>query len=277
MILTLGDRLIAAGRSDVGCVRTLNEDNFCMDETLRLLVIADGMGGHKAGEVASLQVIASVRQSLAYAIQTPPSEDPQTSRNQPDDEEKVAEDDPTLDSFPNPIIHMLRVATADANRSVNQINQKEEQSDGAGMGSTLVGMWLPDFSEMPLVFHIGDSRLYHYHRDTLTQITQDHSMYQKWVNLGKRGPAPAKNILLQAVGPSEHAVPDIQFLEVNKGDLILLCSDGLTGMVSTKSIHRILAQAQDDNLDDIVDQLVDLAKENGGKDNVTVILGRLIR
>jgi PPM family protein phosphatase len=275
MILTIGDRLLAAGKTDVGCVRTLNEDNLFIDDYLGLLIIADGMGGHSAGEVASAQVITSVRKSLNESIKTPPQE---TIVSAPSDEDDCqGEDEPTMDDIPNPVIVMLRDAANAANKAINDKNQEEQFGDGAGMGSTLVGFWLPSFSEVPVAFHVGDSRLYHYNKKGLTQVTQDHSMYQRWVNLGSKGSAPAQNILLQAVGPSEHITPDISFKEVEKGDVVLLCSDGLTGMVSTKAIEKVLATAKNKNLEDIVNQLIEMAKDGGGKDNISVIVGRFIK
>jgi PPM family protein phosphatase len=275
MILTIGDRLVVAGKSDVGCVRTLNEDNLFIDEKLGLLIVADGMGGHSAGEVASAQVITSVRQSLKSAI-----------KNQPDDvdlsqvaseDECQGDDDATLDDIPNPVMVMLRNAANAANSAINDANKLANCGDGTGMGSTLVGMWLPEFSDVPVVFHVGDSRLYLHSNSTMTQVTQDHSMYQRWVNLGKKGPEPAQNILLQAVGPSEHITPDINYKVMEKGDVVLLCSDGLSGMVEADKIEKVLESASKKNLDDIVDKLIDMAKKGGGKDNITVIVGCFIK
>ncbi|MBF0357596.1 MAG: serine/threonine-protein phosphatase [Magnetococcales bacterium] len=275
MILTIGDRLVVAGKTDVGCVRTLNEDNLLMDEKLGLLIVADGMGGHSAGEVASAQVITSVRQSLKQAL-----------KNQPDGidlsqaasaEDCQGDDDATLDDIPNPVMVMLRNAANEANSTINAVNKQRDCSDGTGMGSTMVGMWLPEFSDVPVVFHVGDSRLYLYSNNKLTQVTQDHSMYQRWVNLGRKGPEPAQNILLQAVGPSEHISPEVNIKGMKKGDVVLLCSDGLTGMVDIDEIEKVLESATKKNLDDIVDKLIDMAKDGGGKDNITVIVGRFIK
>ncbi|MBF0445329.1 MAG: serine/threonine-protein phosphatase [Magnetococcales bacterium] len=276
MILNIGDRLLAAGKTDVGCVRTLNEDSLFIDDKLGLLIIADGMGGHSAGEVASAQVITSVCQSLNAALETTPQEAILAAASNLDDEFQ-GDDEATMDDIPNPIVAMLRDAANAANTAINDKNRADQCGEGTGMGSTLVGCWLPSFSEVPVVFHVGDSRLYYYNKKGLTQVTQDHSMYQRWVNLGSKGPAPAQNILLQAVGPSEHITPDINFQEVEKGDVVLLCSDGLTGMVSTKAIEKVLATAKNKNLDDIVDQLIKMARDGGGKDNISVIVGRFIK
>jgi PPM family protein phosphatase len=276
MILTIGDRLLAAGKTNVGCVRTLNEDNLFIDGKLGLLIVADGMGGHSAGEVASAQVITSICQSLNEAIKIT---SPETLVAVPSDldDDCQGDDEATMDDIPNPVIAMLRDAANAANTAINDKNQENQCGDGTGMGSTMVGFWLPSFSEVPVVFHVGDSRLYHYNKKGLTQVTQDHSMYQRWVNLGRKGPAPAQNILLQAVGPSERITPDIDFKEVEKGDVVMLCSDGLTGMVSTEEIEKVLATAKNKNLDKIVDKLIEMARDGGGKDNISVIVGRLIK
>lgn len=276
MTFTIGDTLIAAGKTDVGCLRTLNEDNLSIDEKLGLLIIADGMGGHAAGEVASSQVIISVTRSLEQALINPPKELINSSPPH-NDSGFSGDDEPTIDDIPNPVVTMIRNATNAANSAIHTINCQEQCVDGTGMGSTLVGLWLPAFSEVPVIFHVGDSRAYKYSNNKLTQITQDHSMYQRWVNLGGKGPAPAQNILLQAVGPSEHITPDIHFRKMHKGDVVLLCSDGLTGMVEIEIIEQVLATASDDNLDDIVEQLVELARDGGGKDNISVIVGRFIK
>ncbi|MBF0453809.1 MAG: serine/threonine-protein phosphatase [Magnetococcales bacterium] len=276
MIQSIGDTLMAAGKTDVGCLRTLNEDNLLIDEQLGLLIIADGMGGHSAGEVASAQVIRSICHSLQEAIKTPPQEITQTAPPQ-DNDTPQGDDEPTIDRMPNPIVGMIRSAANAANSAINTINRAEDCADGTGMGSTLVGLWLPSFSEVPVIFHVGDSRLYHFRQGKMTQVTQDHSMYQRWLNMGGKGMAPAQNILLQAVGPTEHVTPDIHFKEMEQGDIILLCSDGLTGMVSIEAIQDTLATARSDNLDSVVDQLVEMAREGGGKDNISVIVGYFLK
>ncbi len=275
MILTIGDRLKAAGKTDVGSYRSLNEDNLFIDEELGLLLVADGMGGHEAGEVASSQTITSIRQSLAEAMRTPP----RMMQNAPPQQEESlgGDDDPTEDDIPNPVISMLRNAANSANAAINAANRMNKMDEGTGMGSTVVGLWLPKFSDVPVVFHVGDSRLYHLRDGAMAQVTQDHSMYQRWLNLGKKGPEPAHNILLQAIGPSEFIIPDIHFKEMRKGDTVLLCSDGLSGMATNEAIQKIVATAKPDNLDEVVDKLVDLAILGGGKDNITVIVGHFIK
>ncbi|MBF0446899.1 MAG: serine/threonine-protein phosphatase [Magnetococcales bacterium] len=276
MILTINDTLIVAGKTNVGCVRHLNEDSLCIDKELGLLIVADGMGGHQSGEKASKQVIETVRASLKAALDTVPQEAIHSAPHQPQDL-SGSDDETTLDDIPNPVIAMVRNAANLANTVINDSNRQQSCAEGTGMGSTLVGLWLPPFSEVPVIFHVGDSRLYLFRESRMSQLTQDHSMYQRWVNLGRKGPAPARNILLQAVGPTEHITSDIRFKEMFRGDVVLLCSDGLTSMVSTENIHAVLSIAQEDNLEEVADQLIELAREGGGKDNITVIVGLFIK
>ncbi|HIJ83613.1 MAG TPA: serine/threonine-protein phosphatase, partial [Magnetococcales bacterium] len=238
MAYLIGDRLRVAGRTDVGCVRTLNEDFFSIDDRAGILLVADGMGGHEAGEVASARVVDLVRSSLAKIVDSPPVS-PVAAPLQPTDHDH---DDPTLDEIPNPVLHMVRKALHAANADVNLTNQDRGFENGTGMGTTVVGLWLPRFSDSPVVFHVGDSRLYLYRNPNLAQLTQDHSMYQHWLSMGKKGPRPAQNILLQAIGPSKNFNPDVHFHQMVKGDVILLCSDGLYGMIGQDDLVRLLGK-----------------------------------
>ncbi|MEO5377904.1 MAG: protein phosphatase 2C domain-containing protein [Magnetococcus sp. DMHC-6] len=278
MVYILGDRFRAVGRSDVGRVRTLNEDNFIINEALGLLIVADGMGGHDAGEVASAQVIASIQESLQKFMH--PRIDPnvtlaQEIKRQERQEQFDIGEEPTLDDLPNPLLDTILSALNRANHKVHSINAQKGYPEGMGMGSTVVGFWLPKISQVPVIFHVGDSRLYLFRRGRLVQVTQDHSMYQQWKNYGGKGRPPAQNILLQAMGPAQKITPDIQFQDVQTGDIILICSDGLSGMLSDAHIGSLLAQLTEKNMEKICHQLVDDAKEAGGKDNITVILGHI--
>ncbi|MBF0368600.1 MAG: serine/threonine-protein phosphatase [Magnetococcales bacterium] len=270
MVQHIADRLRVVGCSDVGLVRTLNEDSFRIDEELGLLVVADGMGGHDAGEVASAQVIDSIQESLNTFIAE--KKDPPAARNQPaecdDDDEE-----PTLDDIPNPLVDTVSAAVNRANSSINNANWEKGYPEGMGMGTTVVGLWFPEFSETQVVFHVGDSRFYLYRQKRLLQVTQDHSMYQQWINFGGKGRPPAQNILLQAMGPAQKVRPDVRFQDLLKGDVVLLCSDGLSGMIDDKKIGEILSKVTADNLDASIDLLIKAAREAGGKDNITAILG----
>ncbi|MBF0156328.1 MAG: serine/threonine-protein phosphatase [Magnetococcales bacterium] len=269
--------MVVAGRSDVGCVRTLNEDNFCVDAGIGLLVVADGMGGHDAGEVASEQVIRIVQESLSKPVREPEDSPREVSPAQAAPGVTLDQDEtPTLDDQRNPVIGLVYRAIHRANAEIHTTNWEKGYPEGAGMGSTVVGLWFPEFSEQAIVFHVGDSRLYLYSRNRLLQVTLDHSMYQQWLSYGGRGVAPSQNILMQAIGPALHVTPDIHFQDVEAGDVVMLCSDGLSGMVAESEIGRLLSMATEDNLDEISGSLVEAAKEAGGKDNITVIVGRFL-
>ncbi|MBF0610536.1 MAG: serine/threonine-protein phosphatase [Magnetococcales bacterium] len=283
MIYQIGNRLKVAGHSDVGCVRTLNEDNFKIDEELGLLIVADGMGGHDAGEVASAQVIEVIQDFLRNQSPSPPGREESESTltlnlSAYDDDEPTLDDglDATMDDLPNPMLAMVTASIHHANSKVNAVNRRKGYPDGMGMGATVVGMWLPEYSEDPVVFHVGDSRLYMCRKGKLLQLTQDHSMYQQWVNFGGTGTPPAQNILLQAMGPSSKVTPDVRFQHLDKGDLVMICSDGLTGMVPDAMIEQTLRKTNANNLNETCQQLIELAKQRGGKDNITVIVGLMV-
>ncbi|MBF0128067.1 MAG: serine/threonine-protein phosphatase [Magnetococcales bacterium] len=287
MTQQIGKRLLVAGSSNVGCVRTLNEDNFLIDEQIGLLVVADGMGGHDAGEVASQLVVDSIRNTLHTFMRIPQESSRQIPSPRADDWEPdntppaghkahPNNDEPTVDEAPNPILSVVQSAVNRANAAVNSANMEKGYMEGMGMGSTLVGLWLPEYSEKPVIFHVGDSRLYLFSKGQLTQATQDHSMYQQWINFGRRGEPPAQNILLQAMGPSNYVTPDIGFQDVASGDLVLLRSDGLTGMVPVPGLAAVLGETHRHNLDESCARLIEMARKAGGKDNITVILGCFI-
>ncbi len=285
MAQQIGTRFLVAGRTDVGCVRTLNEDNFLIDEKIGLLIVADGMGGHDAGEVASKLVVESIHNTIHAFMRIPPKSNTTDFRTKDpkvdgtiaiEDKDHQFNDEPTIDEAPNPILSVVQSAVNRANAAVNNANMDKGYPEGMGMGSTLVGLWLPEYSEKPVVFHVGDSRIYLYSQNRLSQLTQDHSMYQQWLTFGGRGEPPAQNILMQAMGPSNFVTPDVGFQDISSGDLVLLCSDGLSTMISNTKIASVLAQANKNNLDQSCQLLIELAKKAGGKDNITVILGCFI-
>jgi serine/threonine protein phosphatase PrpC len=278
----IAGRLHVAGRTDVGLVRTLNEDHFCIDPDLRLLVVADGMGGHDDGEVASERVIDSLCLSLGelvtcFAPFVPEEEDDE-------DADDTAPWPPVAPAVPPSSadrsvmslsgIEIVTEALRRANEELNGFNRVAGYRDGSGMGSTVVGLWMPTDADRPVMFHVGDSRAYVFRRQRLRQLTQDHTLHQQWLNMGGRGVEPPRNIILQAIGPKDEVEPDVHYHDLVDGDIMLFCSDGLTGMVSEETISGILGDITGPaDLEGACRMLVDAAKHYGGRDNVTAIVG----
>jgi PPM family protein phosphatase len=256
-----------AGLSDTGRKRTLNEDSLWIDSDQGLLLIADGMGGHEAGEIASREAITALRDFL--------------SRHTLEDEDKTerhvdaaADNDQTWENLPNPLIQLIRSAVAYTNRHIYGLNRDRHYADGQGMGTTLVGLWLPPVLSSAVLFHVGDSRIYLFRSGHLIRLTRDHTMLQQWEDYGRIGAPPAQNIILQALGASREVNPDIVIQTLNPGDTFLLCSDGLTGMLTDPQIQMLLVQNQRKPLPHACQQFIDLANEQGGEDNISLILAR---
>ncbi|MFA6178650.1 MAG: Stp1/IreP family PP2C-type Ser/Thr phosphatase [Candidatus Methylopumilus sp.] len=243
--------------TDVGQKRDHNEDAVASDAEMGLLVLADGMGGYKAGEVASeiavLTIVAELKEAL---LDFEPGQVDAVSGMQ-------AESLVIID------------AVAKANESIFTVSQSQPQC--AGMGTTLVVAMFTN--NKVLVGHIGDSRMYRLRDDELTQITEDHSLLQEQLKSGLITPEQAKvsnnkNLVTRAVGIDETVDLELHEYEVQVGDIYLLCSDGLTDLVDDGEISLILAKLND-NLEAAANQLIKMANDNGGKDNISVILARV--
>ncbi len=247
-------RMTIAARSDVGRRRKLNEDSHCLDAGLGLMAVADGMGGHDKGEVASrLAAEALLAQLRANA---------------------AAVDAGGRDSFRRQL-DLLRDAVRAANRRVYDENAAQGYPEGAGMGTTLVGAWLLNPSDHIGIFNVGDSRLYRWRDGGLRQLTRDHTLYQEWLENGRQGAAPRRNIILRALGPWPEIEADLFLERVYSGDVYLACSDGLTGMLDDAEIAGVLAGLDAGaGLEQACETLVTKANEAGGDDNVTVVLAR---
>ncbi len=260
---------IAFGMTDVGNVRPSNEDNFYIDRELGLLAVADGMGGHEAGEVASSDALIS----LAHFIRT-------SAAHQSGD--SIAPFNPSLfnPALSDPFVEWntttsaamttLHDAVEFANQRMYQINRANRCGKGEGMGTTLTGIWQPVPDGPQFVFHVGDTRLYRFRRGQLTQLTRDQTMYQRAVEAGVLHNLPGRNLLLQALGPSSGVRPELQMQTTEPGDLYLLCSDGLHGACTDEMIGELLSASVD--LESTCAQLIDLAKQNRSRDNITVVL-----
>lgn len=245
------------GLSDTGDVRRHNEDAFLIDPSLSLAVVADGMGGHLAGEVASAGALAALHACLAAA----PAAAPAAS----------ADPDATVVNSRWRHAAALALAVEQANRSLYTQNRQHGQEDGSGMGCTLTGLQaLPDMNAI-IVFHVGDSRLYRYRDGMLEQLTRDQTAYQQALESGAPGALPPQNLLLQAVGPAAVVTPDIVPHELRQGDLLLLCSDGLHGWVPHAELEEWLS-LPGATLAELCGGLIALAKQHSSRDNITAVL-----
>ncbi|HEY9531938.1 MAG TPA: Stp1/IreP family PP2C-type Ser/Thr phosphatase [Burkholderiales bacterium] len=248
-----------ASCTDPGMVRSHNEDSIAADPANGLVVLADGMGGYNAGEVASgmatTVIVTEMQQILANAA--PHQIDPRTNQ-------EIAR-------------RMLREQILKANTSIYQAAQTQPQY--AGMGTTLVVALFYD--NRVLVAHLGDSRLYLQRGTELKQLTRDHSLLQEQIDSGlisaeQAKHAQHKNLVTRALGIDPSVEPEIHEYPARRGDLYLLCSDGLCDMVDDEDITMTL-QALGANLSLAAQQLVQMANDNGGRDNVSVILVRVLR
>ena len=231
-------------RSDVGLLREGNEDSAFAGP--RLLAIADGMGGHAAGEVASAVAIAAIA--------------PLDRQNLTGSEDMLA---------------ALAAAVAAARNTLHDMSLSDPAVEG--MGTTLTALlWA---GATVAVCHIGDSRAYLLRDSDLYQITRDHTLIQSLVDEGRLSPAaaanhPQRSLIMRALQGSTDADPDLAIHEAILGDRYLLCSDGLTDVVPDEAVHELLSTI--DDADETVNQLIDLAIQNGGPDNITCIVADVV-
>jgi serine/threonine protein phosphatase PrpC len=252
--MDLSEFLAVSTLSDPGMVRTNNEDAVCANASLGVVILADGMGGYNAGEVASGMATALLGTELELAFkQNPPF---QLDRN----------------SGRPWAYGVLEREIAKANAAIYQAAQSQPQY--AGMGTTLV-MAVFGNNRMA-VAHIGDSRMYRLRGEEFVQVTRDHSFLQEQIDSGlitkeQARHAQGKNLVLRALGVDPNVEPEIHDYAVEPGDVYLLCSDGLNDMVEDGEI-AMAVQALSANLDLCAMQLIQMANDNGGRDNVSVIL-----
>jgi protein phosphatase len=235
-----------AGRTDVGVIRSGNEDNFLMLPDHGLFIVADGMGGHAAGEVASEMAVQIIGQEL------------QGAAGRPDDE----------------VATRVRGAIVEANNSIFQRTLNEV--DKRGMGTTATSMILNGVHY--LIGQVGDSRAYLYRDGRLIQLTKDHSYVQEQVDAGFLTPEQARthpysNVITRCVGANAEVVPDVYLGTLRAGDFYLLASDGLTGMLEDSDLQAALEQHSEPQA--TVDALIAEANARGGLDNITVIVLRI--
>ena len=256
--------MLVFGATDVGTVRSSNEDNFLLDEALGLAMLADGMGGHAAGEVASAGVLNELRDYLAAQAPGLPTAVAEACR-EPDPDATWS--DPAAGA-----VRLLHAAVGHANASLYAHNCARNRADGGGMGTTLTGFWRAS-SLAPLVaFHVGDSRLYRLRGGILEQLTRDQTLYQQALEAGILDQLPPRNLLLQAAGPSPAVTAEVRSHRVEPGDVLMLCSDGLHGSVPHGDIEGALAQVTEATLPRVCAGLIEMAKACGSRDNITVVV-----
>ena len=254
-MIDLSGAIEIASATHPGMVRSHNEDSVAVDAEIGLAVLADGMGGYKAGEVASgiavALISAEVRKALAQRISGELSDAQAQS--------------------------LIAEYAVKANAAIYQAAQS--QSQYSGMGTTLVmALW---YDNRMGVGHIGDSRLYRLRGEALEQITRDHSLLQEQIDSGMITKADArfshnKNLVTRAVGIEPDVETEINIYAVQQGDIYLLCSDGLSDMVADEDIQETLTSLKA-NLALAAEQLVQLANDNGGRDNISVVLVRIVK
>ena len=258
MIANLGTALEVATATDSGMVRSHNEDSIAADAEIGLAVLADGMGGYNAGEVASGIAVAMLTTEMKQAL---------------DGLEPHEIDGPSGEPI---AVKLIRENSAKANAAIFQTAKSQPQY--AGMGTTLVAALF--FDNRMVVGHIGDSRLYRLRKDSFEQVTRDHSLLQEQIDSGMITKEQArfsqnKNLVTRAVGIDPEVEAEIHVYDVEPGDIYLLCSDGLSDMVTDEDIQSTLGTLQS-NLPLAATQLVQLANDSGGRDNISVILVRVI-
>ncbi|VAW57036.1 Serine/threonine phosphatase PPP [hydrothermal vent metagenome] len=257
--MSLKDKFIITGLTDVGLVRDHNEDSICHNADLGLLVLADGMGGHKGGEVASAITVDSIIQDLAKAL-------PQITPGKIDENTGYS-------------VESMLVETAIKDANLKVYNAAKNNNNYEGMGTTVVVLLLYD--NRVTIAHVGDSRLYRFRNDSLEQLTRDHTLLQELVDRGFYSKKEAleslnKNLITRAVGANETVDVDILEDVTQIGDRYLLCSDGLTDMINDNLIGDIILDHYNDQ-ERMNIEFIKQAIEHGGKDNVSVMLAQIVK
>lgn len=235
-------------KSDIGRVREMNQDSYYVSDLekdeIKLYILADGMGGYKGGEIASSLAVASARNHIFNNF-----------KNTKKDRESILE--------------LIRQAVEVANKVVHEKAQEEQELHD--MGTTLDVCLI--YNNKVFIGHVGDSRVYRIRKEFMRRITRDHSYVQTLIEDGKISKEeayhhPKKNMLTKALGCMEKVEPDVYTKTFIKDDIILMTSDGLTNMIKEEEIYNIIKQDKVNATENLVKQ----ANENGGYDNITVVI-----
>lgn len=251
-------RIEVAGQTDVGRKRAHNEDNFAIFSELGLYIVADGMGGHASGEVASQLAVDTMREFFAAT-----TSDPDRTWPYKMDRSKNYEEN--------------RLATGIMLSNLRIFESSRSNPAQRGMGTTIVALFVSQ--EGMYVAHVGDSRVYRLRDGELEQLTEDHSLLNDYKKMKQLSPEeianfPHKNVIVRALGMKETVKVDTRFDQPRVGDIVVLCSDGLAGPVSDEEIRATILASSD--LKQAAQSLIDRANENGGPDNVTCVLARWV-
>jgi serine/threonine protein phosphatase PrpC len=254
-----GMRVRFSGETNVGMKRDHNEDSYYLPQSERLAIVADGMGGHASGEVASRMAVETI---VGFFRET-------------EDEQELTWPF-KIDRGHRHDINRMVTAIKLANLKIHQEAQRNPACHG--MGTTVVStLFLEDAL---IVGHVGDSRLYRYREGMFDQLTEDHSLLNDYIKMKHLSPEeiaafPHKNVIVRALGMKASVQVDVIVDTPRLGDVYLLCSDGLSGMVPDGEIAAMMSNEHD--LDRVCDRLIGTANNNGGLDNVTVVAVRLER
>jgi PPM family protein phosphatase len=257
-VVTRPLRIEVAGQTDVGRKRTHNEDNFAIMAEFGLYVVADGMGGHASGEIASKMAVDTLQEFFAAT-----ADDPERTWPYKMDRSKGYEE--------NRLVTGIKLCNLRIFESA-QRNTKQR-----GMGTTLVALFAVE--DGVYIAHVGDSRVYRLRDGSMEQLTEDHSLlndYKKMKHLTEEEIAnfPHKNVIVRALGMKDTVKVDTRFETPRVGDTMILCTDGLSGPVADENILRIVQQSSDLSL--AVSRLIDAANEGGGPDNITCVIARWV-
>ena len=248
-MLANGLKLAVYGLSDVGLSREHNEDSISWDIDLGLIMLADGMGGHNAGEIASELAVTAIRDALLDVL-TPEMLDTQMIKCD----------------------EALREAVVYANEEIHE--QANRRIECAGMGTTVVITLFHD--DKVTYAHVGDSRIYRFRHGEIKQLTQDHSLVQEMIDNGYLSEEEAmisssRNLITRALGIAPDVEVDVHTEALDRDDIYLLCSDGLSDLLGEEDMARLISEYRLD-LGEAAQKMVDLANERGGTDNISVIL-----
>src|ERR1700759_3040049 len=240
-------------KTDVGRVRDVNEDSFLVDESIGLAIVADGMGGHAAGEIASNIAVHTCRDTIYR------------------ERELIDRFERGIDSVSRQdVLRLMEQAVQNACAAVYAEAQKD--SGKRGMGTTLIALLL--VGSRGFIAHVGDSRIYMLRKGLVHQLTEDHSLINELLKRGRLTPEQIaklnmKNAVTRAVGVYESVEVDTLDLDVLAGDNFLLCSDGLSEYAQQSDILRVFREVPEDS---VAQTLIDLANAGGGKDNITAVV-----